>query len=58
LARTAVSCRPGATHRSHYGPGGRFDIVIDFSDVDGKFFVLNNDAKAHSPMVTMSFRPT
>jgi spore coat protein A, manganese oxidase len=30
-------------------PAERFDIVIDFSDADDKFFVLNNDAKAPFP---------
>jgi spore coat protein A, manganese oxidase len=30
-------------------PAERFDIVIDFSGADGKFFVLNNDAKAPFP---------
>jgi spore coat protein A, manganese oxidase len=27
----------------------RFDVIIDFSGADGKFFVLNNDAKAPFP---------
>ena len=30
-------------------PAERFDVVIDFSDLEGKFFVLNNDAKAPYP---------
>jgi spore coat protein A len=30
-------------------PAERFDVIIDFSDADGKFFVLNNDAKAPFP---------
>ena len=30
-------------------PGERFDVVIDFRGVDGKFFVLNNDANAPFP---------
>jgi spore coat protein A len=31
------------------GPAERFDVVIDFAGADGKFFVLNNDAKAPFP---------
>jgi len=31
------------------GVAERFDVVIDFSDADGKSFVLNNDAKAPFP---------
>jgi spore coat protein A len=31
------------------GIAERFDAVIDFSGADGKFFVLNNDAKAPFP---------
>jgi spore coat protein A len=30
-------------------PAERFDVVIDFSDFDGKSFVLGNDAKAPFP---------
>ena len=31
------------------GPAERFDVVIDFSGAFGKFFVMNNDAKAPFP---------
>ena len=31
------------------GPAERVDVVIDFSDVEGRSFVLNNDAKAPFP---------
>jgi spore coat protein A, manganese oxidase len=31
------------------GPAERFDVIIDFSDAEGRFFVLNNDAKAPFP---------
>ena len=31
------------------GIAERFDVIIDFSGADGKFFVLNNDAKAPFP---------
>jgi spore coat protein A len=30
-------------------PAERFDVVIDFAGLDGKFFVLNNDAPAPFP---------
>jgi spore coat protein A, manganese oxidase len=30
-------------------PAERFDVVIDFSDAEGRFFVLSNDAKAPFP---------
>ena len=30
-------------------PAERFDVIIDFSDAEGKFFVLSNDAKAPFP---------
>jgi len=30
-------------------PAERFDVIIDFSGTDGKFFVLSNDAKAPFP---------
>ncbi len=30
-------------------PAERFDVIIDFSGADGKFFILNNDAKAPFP---------
>ena len=30
-------------------PAERFDVIIDFSDAEGKFFVLSNDAKAPYP---------
>jgi spore coat protein A, manganese oxidase len=31
------------------GPAERFDVILDFSGAQGKFFVLNNDAKAPFP---------
>ncbi len=42
---------PAPVHRSHLtiGPAERFDVILDFSGADGRFFVLNNDAKAPYP---------
>jgi hypothetical protein len=31
------------------GPAERFDVILDFSGAQGKFFMLNNDAKAPFP---------
>jgi spore coat protein A len=31
------------------GPAERFDVVVDFTGADGRFFALNNDARAPFP---------
>ncbi len=31
------------------GPAERFDVIVDFTGADGRFFLLNNDAKAPFP---------